>query len=1071
MKDAKYKYLALAIIITVSILAISLTLAVNGLLEAVMTAFFIVLLLFVTKQAWAPENYGNTRVRMYSLFIILSLSAPLSIWIFLFENLIEKLQIEFLSDVLKQETDAYIFYLIFALIGILIVNYFMRDNTGMKVHPKSLVKEFPEEPSFNQRLLNFRTFLLSGYLDKIDITSNWSSDRFTPIEARVEVKKGKPSKQIVDLISAIKKNNSAKIFLVLGDPGSGKSVALRKLCRDLLAETEKTGKIPIYVNLKEWVVSRKWTKEHPPTASELHQFILDSFRDKNISVTKFLDKYYYSLVETGRIFLILDSFDEIPMVLDENESSWIIDKLSEVIYNTIAQTDESRGVLASRMFRRPSRKFNADVVLRIRPFPVRSISENLKKSSLNVNEALLAELFSERPDLVTAIKTPFINELLINFIEDNGSGLPKNQAELFLSYFTNRFQESNNLKINLAVSEEEATTFCKNVAMTMFNSKSYGLEIPVEILEREINLEKSKIRQIINLLTFIKVGRLSEGQENNFSFVHRRFNEFFVAQHLLENPQLVNFEHIPKDSRWRDALVLYCEIAPEAEAKRIANRCWLEIQKLHKIELYDEHYLRSIHCLRFLVEAYRARKNCLIEFKDQLSLLVQEKLYFGSLYYYKDLLDLKSSIPGTTFNTNILEKKLISESIGLLDPSDINLVVPDVLRIGNDWISETAINSCRHLPKLSEDVIQSLKEFTTTLGDWKLMRDYKDLLFQFKLSTSFTEVYLHLKKRIWKLSFFLLGVLLSFLINPLLGLTACMLFWLLKREWYQRIYHQALERIGFILTFFFKGYTFLFQLLIFLLIPLANLIIDTTESMSDNSIIHTNPGNIPDNNTLSQIRENADNFEEGASNLINQVLSAPLQSFSDLIELTTFITSSWVYFLGLILVLPISYEKQIKNVGSVKTIFKILKNLAIIILLVAFVVFLRVISEYNDVVSILMNSIFGLIAILNLLVLLVGFGWLVWNSVVFLRKYLSDLKIMRQVKSKVAARKLLRSTIEEYFLKFQTSQMRIKYVKYLDNPKFTVSGNWKNKTLPYIHNDRASTLLAQLEEKWLGLER
>ena len=67
----------------------------------------------------------------------------------------------------------------------------------------------------------------------------------------------------MDLFAGIGAYPRTRLFLVIGDPGSGKSVALRKLCHDLLDRAEgkgfvnrfrRQGRIPIYVNLREFSI-------------------------------------------------------------------------------------------------------------------------------------------------------------------------------------------------------------------------------------------------------------------------------------------------------------------------------------------------------------------------------------------------------------------------------------------------------------------------------------------------------------------------------------------------------------------------------------------------------------------------------------------------------------------------------------------------------------------------------------------------------------------------------------------------------------------------------------------------
>ena len=109
-------------------------------------------------------------------------------------------------------------------------------------------------------------------------------------------------------------------------------------------------------------------------------------------------------------------------------------------------------------------------------------------------------------------------------------------------------------------------------------TETYGLEASIQ--ELKLKLPQHPIEDVIDILKYARLGRLGSGDDNRFSFVHRRFNEYFVVQRLIEQPHRVPQDAIPNDSRWRDALVLYCEVAEENKAKEIANFCWSEISKV-----------------------------------------------------------------------------------------------------------------------------------------------------------------------------------------------------------------------------------------------------------------------------------------------------------------------------------------------------------------------------------------------------------------------------------------------------------------------------------------------------------
>ena len=64
-----------------------------------------------------------------------------------------------------------------------------------------------------------------------------------------------------------------------------------------------------------------------------------------------------------------------------------------------------------------------------------------------------------------------------------------------------------------------------------------------------------------------------------------------------------------------------------------------------------------------------------------------------------------------------------------------------------------------------------------------------------------------------------------------------------------------------------------------------------------------------------------------------------------------------------------------------------------------------------------------------------------------------------------------RKEIARQFGQFQTVWGRLLYVQTLRHYAITAQGTWPEGKVPNIDNDEGSTLLAQLEEKWLGLDR
>ena len=131
----------------------------------------------------------------------------------------------------------------------------------------------------------------------------------------------------MDLVSSIRSDKHSKFFLVFGDPGSGKSVSMRHLARLMLNEIDETGRLPIYVHLKEWSDSNNISSS---SRIDLFSSITENMiANGNDLIVDFTERYLRKMLELGRLFIIFDSFDEIPVLLDKDDTSEAVNRSSK----------------------------------------------------------------------------------------------------------------------------------------------------------------------------------------------------------------------------------------------------------------------------------------------------------------------------------------------------------------------------------------------------------------------------------------------------------------------------------------------------------------------------------------------------------------------------------------------------------------------------------------------------------------------------------------------------------------------------------------------------------------------
>ena len=707
----KSAHRALIVLIVILVSAFLAAYLIGGLATSVVMTCAVLALLWVTKPLWTPkESPTKLYVGLVATVAIACLGKSTTATK-LFSELLVALHVPPPTALLTASEVSNLFPLVmlFVLAALYIIVIGTKDSSAMKVHPKHLDEDFPEE-RFHDQASRFVQILIAR-LGMIDEETKWDDYFYSPLKAEVEIVSAHTKRrQIIDLIDALKSNKSTSVIVLLGDPGSGKSVALRKVSRELMDEFEGTGRIPVYVNLKEWSTNRPWTRDQPPTSVEFRAFLLSSLRGHSFFADQFLSTYFDKMVDGGRFFFLLDSFDEIPGVLDVNEDSWLIHHLSSIFTDFFSQQTSGRGVLSSRFYRRPLLSRAQSVTFQIRPFSDLQIHDALLRSNL-LREETVANLFRNRVELIPVARNPFAAALIRSFAEHNGGALPSNQLAMYDSYIQGRLVRSLRELETVALSPEQVISGAIQIAWVMFEADDIGLEIPVSRLSAM--LPETRVREITSSLRYAGLARLSANADPKFSFVHRRLNEYFVASYLIIHPEKIELDSIPKDSRYRDALVLFCEVSEFDQANRIAEFCWTEIRRVDSLiaNRSTSERISAVHCLRFLRDAFRTRLECL-PFSDELAQFIAQRVLS---------------------NRDLLEAKLALEGTGLLEEGIAVNLINEALRMRNAWISETCVNACRHMRRLSNELTRTLASYFWELPAIVFLKNREEIMFSLSL--------------------------------------------------------------------------------------------------------------------------------------------------------------------------------------------------------------------------------------------------------------------------------------------------------------------------------------------------
>ncbi len=367
-------------------------------------------------------------------------------------------------------------------------------------------------------------------------TDRWLSNRVVPLE--VDSTDGVRG-SLTDVLTT----QSAPITLIEGEPGSGKSLFLRRLAATQLKEGVLP--VPIYCDLKG-------LRSHDG-ASDLSRFVGARLGPGSESHTQFMDGH-----RAGIWRILLDGFDEIPAVLGARHTEKAVARYASEI-EELAKQGKSSIVVASRPYRSPVER--GWPTLRIigldRPQRRAVIAHWLGDNKLahDVEAELLVTT-----SLEDARDNPMLLTLVCGYFADRGM-LPPTLHHAIDAFVRRRLREHTASLQHHELGAQDVLEAAENIAFQMASQPGLGLRASVTLLAERLRDSTPSFSGAVDVLRAAMLARGATGS-GSFEFVHRRLQEYFATRVVMDS-EAVSPIALVTEARWRETAITLLQTTPE----------------------------------------------------------------------------------------------------------------------------------------------------------------------------------------------------------------------------------------------------------------------------------------------------------------------------------------------------------------------------------------------------------------------------------------------------------------------------------------------------------------------------
>ena len=379
-------------------------------------------------------------------------------------------------------------------------------------------------------------------------------------------------------------------LFMLGDPGAGKTTALRHLARTYASGRQKDAGypedplIPVYVRLADWAERLHVDPSTDPIAAAVAELA-----DLDSGPTS---EWLHKQAEAGKVLLLLDGLDEVP---DPDRRSLVI----EAMRSFIAEHREVQVVVTARIvgFDGPNLGARFDT-LTVEPLSVAAVREfatewcafrhghTASRQCVECGKRLerLRHAIVDHPRIRTLAGNPMMLTILL-LLHEAGAALPQRRWELYQKIaeaFLFTWQENKRTAVagapdqTLVLDDREIVWFLQSLALEM-QLRDWTLvprwwlsEHAAQFLTREFGMNRDKARADADALVWSLQERASllvERGPERYGFSHLAFQDYFAARAILAADDPIDalrpyFYH----PRWREVVRL---VAAELDRRQV----------------------------------------------------------------------------------------------------------------------------------------------------------------------------------------------------------------------------------------------------------------------------------------------------------------------------------------------------------------------------------------------------------------------------------------------------------------------------------------------------------------------